>query len=699
MRKLSATVAIIAALMVSARVASAASQSEWPLLGGNSEQWQFSPLTLINDHNVATLGLAWSAELPVIPGLVGNPLVVDGTVYQGAPGGRIVANNVRNGKLLWTFQPAPRDLNDLKRLSWVALWANQVNRGLAVDEHNAYIASGDCRLFAVNRLTGRLLWEAAPCDPTKDYGIVGAPRVGGGMVFVGNTNAELGTERGHVDAYDAATGRSLWRFYTVPGNPADGFENAAMKMASKTWAPNYWRHGGAGAPWEGMAYDDKLRRLYVGVGNSAPIEADDAGKQMLFGNSIIALDTKTGRLLWYYQEAPGSLDFDCDAVAHIQIADLPTKKRERRVVMQAAKDGFFYVIDAHTGRLVSANNYVPSTWASHVDSRSGRLVTRAEYWKEPVPKVAQPGGFGARTWTLMAYNPNSRWVYVPAFIWPDLYAPPADSGASDTINYAAAGDAAYYGLSPKAKIKAAGKLIAWDPVEQRERWHVDQRVALNGGVLATAGNLVFEGTAEGTFNAYAADTGNRLWTFDAHGTILAAPTTVEIDDEQVILVPSGDGGATGAVPVFPRMTSTPSAQNRSRLLAFKLGGPDTVPAAPERAIPRPFRPVQPATLAKRGARLFSERNCFACHGLKAEKGGLAVPDLRTLSKEVYDAMPDIVIGGAYLQAGMPAFPTLTGEDLEAIRAFLTNEAWAAYDAQQGSGVHSGHEAPPMERMP
>jgi quinohemoprotein ethanol dehydrogenase len=467
----------------------------------------------------------------------------------------------------------------------------------------------------------------------------------------------------------------------VPGNPADGFENAAMKTASTTWSPGYWRHGGAGSPWEGMTYDEKLHRIYVGVGNSAPIAPADAGKEMLYGNSIIALDARTGELIWHYQQVPGSLDCDCDAVAPLQIAELPTSGGERRVVMQASKNGFFYVIDAETGRLLSANNFVPTNWASHVDLQSGRLVLREDYWRQPEPKVAQPGGFGARTWTLMAYHPRSRLVFIPAFIWPDL--PPSSDEQSDDANYGGARDAAYYGITPKAKIKAAGKLIAWDPIAQRERWHVDHRVALNGGVLATGGNLVFEGTADGTFDAYAADTGKRLWSFETHGTVLAAPSTVEIDGEQVILVPTGDGAANAAVPVFPRMTTTPETQNRSRLLAFKLGGREVVPPAPRRTFARPFRALQPAALAKRGRELFSDNFCMACHGLDAEKGGLAVPDLRRSSPEVYDAMPDIVIRGAYLPLGMPAFPNLTVSDIEAIQAFLTNAAWAAYDAQQG----------------
>jgi PQQ-dependent dehydrogenase (methanol/ethanol family) len=690
MLRIFAALAIVSVLAApTAAAPSPDPNGDWSLLGGNANQWQFSPLNLINDHNVGNLGLAWSADLPVIQGLVGNALVVGGTVYQGAPGGHIVANDVRSGKLLWAFQPQPRKWEEMKGLSWTALWASQVNRGVAVDQQNAYIASGDCRLFAVNRLTGKLVWEAAPCDPNKDYGIVGAPRVGGGLVFIGNTNSELGTERGHVDAFDAASGRKVWRFYTVPGNPPGGSETPAMQMAARTWPASYRSNGGAGAPWEGMAYDEKLRQLYVGVGNPAPHVEQEAGKQKLFGNSIIALQARTGKFLWYYQETPGDLQFDCDATAHIQIADLPMAGGERRVVMQAAKNGFFYVLDARTGRFLSANSFVPSNWASHVDQHTGTLVIRPDYWKQTGSKVTQPGGFGARTWTLMAFNPTSRLVFIPAFVWPDLYDPAADPEGTASV---------YYGISAKAKIKAAGKLIAWDPVAGRERWHVDQRLPMNGGVLTTAGNLVFQGTAEGTFDAYAADTGKHLWTFDAHGTILAGPTTVEIDGEQMILVPSGDGSANAAIPVVPRMSTTPAAQNRSRLLAFKLGGHGTVPATPARVIPRPFRPLQPDALARRGAQVFAEQRCWACHGINAEKGGAAVPDLRTVPREIYDAMPNIVIGGALVQSGMPAFPTLTPTDIEAVQAFLTNQAWAGYDGQQ-SAAPPDQQSTSQEKTP
>jgi PQQ-dependent dehydrogenase (methanol/ethanol family) len=566
----------------------------------------------------------------------------------------------------------------------LALWASQYNRGVAVDRRNVYIASGDCRLFAVNRITGKLVWEAKPCDPTQAIGINGAPRVGDGMVFIGNTGGDASAVRGHVDAYDAATGRHLWRFYTVPGNPADGFENPAMKMASQTWPANYWRNSGGGSPWGGMTYDARLHRLYAGVGNPGPISqgAPETSKyNKLFTNSIVALDGKTGKLLWYYQEASGGSPCDCDGTAQIQIANLPTSHGRRRVVMQAGKDGFFYVIDAHTGRLLSANNYVPNNWASRVDPATGRLEFRA-HWQDET--VRQPGSGGAHAWIPMAYSPHFRLVYVPAYVWPE----PSLASKSQQQNGDLEFGDMYYGLSPTAKIRARGELIAWDPVAQRERWHVDDPLPLNGGVLATAGNLVFEGTADGFFNAYDAQTGKLLWKFDVHGATVAAPITVQIDGEQLILVPSGDGSATASVQLYPKLAMTPNADGLPRLLAFRLGGRGSVPPAPARIVPRPFRPLQPAALARRGAGLFEGAGCFLCHGEQAYPAGRAVPDLRTVSRATYDAMPAIVIHGAFVQGGMPAFPDLSLSDIEAIQAYLTNQAWAAYDSQQTGKTQS-----------
>ena len=650
--------------MAAAAPVSESQLAEWPL-GGNADQWQYSSLKQINDGNVGGLGLAWAADLPVIDGLVGSPLVMGGVVYDGAPGGVIIANDLRTGKLLWMFTPKPRSVEELKHFSWTAMWANEVNRGMAIDQHNTYIAAGDCRLFAVNRITGKLVWETPTCDPTKEIGAISVPRVGGGMVFLGNSEAEEGHERSHVDAFDAASGRHLWRFYTVPGDPAKGFESPAMEMASRTWAPGTSPR--AGAVWSGMLYDEKLQRLYFGVGNPEPHEP---GWQQLFGDSIVAVEARSGKLIWYFQEVPGGVPCDCDAVAEMHLAELPTAEGVRRVVMQAAKDGFFYVLDAQTGRFLSANNYVPDNWASGVDA-NGQLVLKTPDRQGDLT-IMQPGGMGGHSWTYGAYNPQTRVVYIPGWIWPDSYGAGHFEGDEDP----------FYGLSANAIIKTIGRLIAWDPITQRERWHVDQRLPLNGGVLATAGNLVFQGTAEGTFNAYAADSGKQLWTFDAHATIHAPPITVELDGKQIILVPSGDGASNGTGVVWPRLTSTPQAQGRSRLLAFELGGHGTVAPTPIRTIPRPFRPLQPADLAQRGARLYLESHCDLCHGWEAEKGGLRIPDLRTISREVYDEMPNILIRGSLIQGGMPIFPKLTEDDIRAIQAYLTNQAWAGYDRQQ-----------------
>jgi quinohemoprotein ethanol dehydrogenase len=485
------------------------------------------------------------------------------------------------------------------------------------------------------------------------------------MVFLGNSEGDEGIERSYVDAFDATTGRHVWRFHTVPGNAANGRERPAMELAARTWAPGSTPAGGA--VWSGMLYDQKLKRLYFGVGNPEPHER---GWKQLFGNSIVAVDARSGKLIWYFQEVPGGIPYDCDAVAEMHLAELPTGEGVRRVVMQASKDGFFYVLDAQTGRFLSANNYVPDNWASGVDA-SGSLVFRTPDRQGDLT-IVQPGGMGAHTWTYGAYNPQTRIVYIPGWIWPYSYAAENGNAEGDT----------FYGLSANASIKSVGRLIAWDPIAQTERWHVDQRLPLNGGVLATGGNLVFQGMAEGTFNAYAADSGKQLWSFDAHGTIHAPPITVELDGKQMILVPSGDGAATGTGLAWPKMTTTPEAQGRSRLLAFELGGSGTVAPTPVRTIPRPFRPLQPAALAQRGAQLYQDSHCTRCHGWEAEKGGLRIPDLRTISSDVYDEMPNIVIHGALVQAGMPIFPKLTPDDITAIQAYLTNQAWAGYDRQQ-----------------
>ncbi|MDB6105834.1 MAG: luh [Gammaproteobacteria bacterium] len=662
-----------------ATASEAAAGSEWRLLGGNADAWHYSALDQISDHNVQRLGLAWMADIPSKDGLTGNPLVAEAVVYQSGPLGRIYANDVRTGKLLWRFGP---QVNFDEKTSLAAFFRSRYNRGLALLGDNVDVASGDCRLFAVDRKTGKEVWEAVSCDRSKQYGITQAPRVGDGKVFIGNNCIDGGYERGYVDAFDAKTGKRMWRFYTMPGDPSKPFESKAMEMAAKTWGTGYWdkTHGSVSA-WDAMTYDEKLNLLYIGTGSGSPWSpkerAPDAGDE-LFSNSIVAVNASTGDYVWHYQTVQHD-GWDFDATMHIMLAELPVKGSTRRVVMTAPKNGFFYVLDAKTGQFLSANNYLPVNWASHIDPKTGRAVTLpdARYWEHPgEATIVSPGPLGAHNWQAMAYNPATRLVYIPAYVIPTSMKPDPKAlvgGMEFDMYYGSAGD---------PKWTSRGELIAWDPITQTARWRVKRSIPLNGGVLSTAGNLVFQGTAEGTFDAFAADTGKPLWSFNAHGAIQAAPTTVQIDGEQLVLVAAGNAGSATIGTYLARYTSTPESRSPSRLLAFKLGGTGTVPSTVVQDIPQPPLPRPSAALAKQGGVYFENEFCVDCHGIGAENARSSILDLRLASAQTHQQLPAIVLGGLRRDKGMPAFPNLPVEELKAIQAFILSEAWAAYDQQQ-----------------
>ncbi len=425
-----------------------------------------------------------------------------------------------------------------------------------------YVASG-CALFAVDRKTGTQAWQAAVCDPSDEVGAYSAPRVGGGKVFVGVTNMQAGTDRSFAEAFDAKTGQRLWRFYTVPGNPAKPYENPQMAMAAKTWGDHYWTDSkGGGGVWEGMIYDQTTGLLIFGAGNPGVDghEAEFAGKAMLFADSLIAVDASTGKYVWHLQETTGDVMHPGDATAHLQLADLQINGATRHVIMQAAKNGYFYLVDAKTGKFISANEYgIPNASFEPVDKETGTATYKKglDFWNFPTGKevIMQPGGYGAHTWELSSYDPDTGLEYIPAFIMP--YGLSRD-GRDEMA-----------GFRPDAQYKTHGVLIAYDPVTKEERWHVDHTVMINGGVLSTAGNIVFQGTP-GTLHAYDARTGKTLWTYATHALVLGGPSTVMVNGRQIILVPSGDGDAVGSArtPLLTQTAETLSAP--SRLLAFAL---------------------------------------------------------------------------------------------------------------------------------
>lgn len=672
----------------STSVAAPLNRGEWSLLGRTADMQHNSPLDQINAKTVSKLGLAWFADIPSLDGLVGNPLVVDGVVYQSGPLGRIYANDLRTGKLLWRFAA---DIS-FENASLAGYWSMRFNRGLAVQGDKVFVATGDCRLIAVDRKTGIKIWESVSCDRTGMYGITGAPRVGGGMVFIGNNCIDSGADRGFVDAFDADTGKRRWRFYTVPGDPAKPQEGAVMEMAAKTWGTNWYEKSkGCGSVWDAITYDEKLNQLYIGTAGPAPWNpkrrAADAGDE-LFTNSIVALNASTGEYIWHYKTTPQDA-WNYDATMHIMVADLKIGKGPSRVVMTAPKNGFFYVLNAKTGKFISAKNYTPVNWASHIDQKTGRPVTMADarYWEQPDGKaIVLPSPVGAHNWQAMAYNLQTGLVYIPVIVSPTVMQedPKAIVGGMSFDMY--------YGSGSDPKWKAYGELVAWDPIAQRERWRVRRALPINGGTLTTAGNLVFQGTADGRLDAFAADTGKLLWRFQTDGSIQSAPTTVEVDGEQWVIVASGNAAAAAAGRYMSRYTSAPQARGQSRLLGFKLGATGSMPKFVAQPFPEPPRARPDRQLVAKGAVLFDQNSCVSCHGLGAEGVGGSAPDLRGSSRETHDLWAGIVIGGLKQANGMPAFTDLSMDDVDAIQAYVLSEAWRAHDASVKQPSSNGKSA-------
>lgn len=663
--------------------------SEWRLLGRTAEMQHFSPLSQINANNVKRLGLAWHADVPTRDGLAGNALVADGVVYESGALGKVWAHDVRTGKLLWEFDAAVKFGKVGKDGTYVSFFGSRSNRGLALLNDKVFIGTGDCRLVAIDRVRGTKVWDTVACDKNGYYTITGAPRVGGSKVFMGNSSMDSGGSRGYVAAYDAGTGRELWRFYTVPGDPAKGFENEAMARAAKTWGKDYWKTSAGGAsPWDAITYDPVLNTVYVGTDGPSPFNplqrGTDRGDE-LFTNSILALDADTGAYRWHYQTVPNDA-WNLSATMHIMIAELPIGASKRRVVMQAPKNGFFYVLDARTGKLLSAQTIVPIDWATGIDMKTGRPIEnpKARYYERSDRyALIRPSGLGAHSWQAMAYHPETGLVYIPAM---DIGTGIGVVDVTNGILGGAEGESIH--IDWNASLRSApkgtkfGRLIAWDPLAGKPRWNVNMPLPVNGGVLATAGNLVFAGAGTGEIGAFDARTGALLWEMQTGSAIMAAPTTVQVDGEQILLVPVGPGGTNNKF--LPAWTMTAQSRGPARLFAFKLGGKAAMPSLTSfvETFAKPPLPRSDEKLASQGAALFEQRGCDLCHGDQAIGGHGSVPDLRHSSAQTHALIGGIVIDGLREDNGMPSFKgAVTMDELKAIQAFVINQSWNAYERQ------------------
>lgn len=679
--RLSKTTALALATLLAGCSDPAPRNTDWALLGNGSQMQHHAPLTQIDKASIGKLGLAWAVEMPTPYGLVGNPLIEDGVIFQGGPGGQIFANDLKTGKLLWQFGATyPDNAADVQ--SFGVYWARQFNRGVALHKGKVIVATGDCRLVAVDQKTGKPRWEARSCDPTLDYGITGAPRVGGGLVFIGNSNQELGTQRGFVDAFDAETGKRRWRFYTVPGDPATETDPFYKKIA-KTWGTDWYaKTRGSGAVWDAITYDEKLDQLIIGTGALGPGEpsarAADAGDE-LFTNSVVALDAKTGKYRWHHKQVPHD-GWNYEAAVGLMVADIPVGGKSRHVVVSVPKQGFAYVYDAADGKFLAGTKYVDAVWARGLDA-AGRPIVNPEgaYWNRPGQEtLVFPGGMGAHGWEALALNPKTGTLYIPVMNLP--VARTAD-GAYDWL----------YGSRPDARIKPSGEVVAIDLATNAIRWRTTtSRMPVNGGLLHTAGGLVFQGLSDGRLLAFDEATGKVVWGKQTGGAIRAAPSTVMLDGEQYIVVATGNGAASASASLVSRYASTPQARTPPRLLAFKVGGTAPYPAlAKADPVPAPPTPRQPATLAHRGEALFAAYQCEYCHGTDggASVGG-GVPNLNRTRLDLA-AFKGVVQGGERRGGGMPPFKSLSDAEVAALYAYVINTAWDAHEGKLGRAVSRG----------
>ena len=638
-------------------------KNEWLTHGRDYGEARFSPLKEINANNVGQLGLAWAFDAETTRGLEATPIVVGGRIFTTGAWSVVYAIDARTGRQIWKWDP------EVPRRFGQKACCDVVNRGVAVYEGLVFVGTLDGRLVALNADTGKVLWQVVTVDQSKPYTITGAPRVLKGNVIIGNGGAEFGV-RGYVSAYNARTGKLAWRFYTVPGDPLKPFESPDLEKAAKTWKGEWWKYGGGGTVWDSMAYDPVLDLLYIGTGNGSPWNREirsPGGGDNLYLSSIVALRPSTGRVVWHYQTTPGDT-WDFTATQHILLADLTIGGTVRKVLMQAPKNGFFYVLDRRTGELISADPYVRINWATGVDLKTGRPIEAASARYQKQLEVISPGPLGGHNWQPMSFNPVTGLVYVPA--QEPYFAYMNDSsfryrpGAWNTgIEFGVFKDPPDPKLPP-----ILGHLLAWDPVARKERWRVPYGGIWNGGTLTTAGNLVFQGTADGRFVAYSADKGEKLWEFKVGTGIVAAPVTWSLDGKQYVSVMAGWGGAHVLSGGFVIGGGQPSG----RLLTFALNGKTSLPTTATARLAQPGAIRFNATPERidRGAILFA-RWCGVCHGLAATGGGGAIKDLRYSSPATFERMNKIVLEGEYESVGMPSFKEwLTTDDVEALRVYL-----------------------------
>ena len=673
-----ATVSASVALVTDERInrADVDEPGAWLTYGRTFEEQRFSPLTDINQETVDGLGLAWFKDLNTTRALEATPLVVDGVMYFTSAWSIAYALDAASGEEIWRFDPQVPPGHARKSCCGV------ISRGLAVYQGRVYLATLDGRLIALDAAKGMPVWEVDTIvDHERNYSITGAPRAAAGKIYIGNGGAEFGV-RGYVTAYDAETGEQAWRFYTVPGDPSLPFEHPEMEMAAKTWkGGEWWKIGGGGTVWNSIVYDPDFHNIYLGVGNGAPWTRairSPGGGDNLFLTAIVALDADTGVMKWYYQTTPGE-NWDYTAVQDMILADMEVDGVQRKVLLQAPKNGFFYVIDRSDGTLLRAHPYGAVTWATHVDMQTGRPVENPDTAYADHPQWILPGPLGAHNWQAMSYDASKGLVYFPTQDAAFVYA--MNEEYAETGLYKVTPGGFNMGIewgrinqlldnTPDGP-DAVGYLKAFDPLTGETKWAVEHVDYWNGGVVATAGGLVFQGDALGNFSAFSTDNGDLLWQYNTYTSIVAPPITYEIDGTQYVAVLTGSGIRLDSNPD----TATYKYGNFGKLVVFVLGGGASLPIPTARDTTIPEQPPLTASVDEidRGDILY-HNTCGNCHGIGAKSSG-TLPDLRLMSEDTHDQYQAIVRGGLLQAKGMSNFSDmLSMEDSERIRQYIISRA-------------------------
>jgi len=606
--------------------------ADWLSYGRTMDEQRFSPLTQVSDQNVGQLGLAWSSDMDTARGQEATPIVVDGVMYVSTAWSMVKAYDAATGKKMWEYDP------QVPRAKLVDVCCDAVNRGVAVYKGRVYVATLDGRLVALNADNGKVLWDKLTIPKGSPMSITGAPRIVKGKVLIGAAGAEY-IVRGYLAAFDAETGKEAWRFYTVPGDPSKPSEGKHLEAASKTWAPDAWKNGGGGTVWDSITYDPKTDLVYFGTANAEPWNPNARGGKggdSLYTASIVAIRPDTGEYVWHFQQTPEDR-WDYDSTQQIIAADLPINGKPTRVVMHAPKNGFFYILDAKTGKFLSGKPFAKTiTWAKGLDPVTGKPIINPEarYELTGKPFIGMPGAIGAHSWQPMSYSPKTGLVYIPTNEVAQAYHAAPKDWKPGKVGFQIGLDTGKLGLPADTAVRAAaaaattGALVAWDPIAGKPRWTVEHPGPSNGGTLVTAGNLVFQGTAGGEFRAYTADTGKQLWSFATQTGVIAAPMTYAVKGQQYVAILVGWGGVFDVAAGILSGKSG-SMRNISRMLVFKVGAKGQLPPPPadaKRVLDPPPFVASKASAADAGASPY-QNSCSVCHGDAAVAGGLN-PDLR-----------------------------------------------------------------------